>query len=63
MDIADDIAYATYDLEDALKAGFFSPLGVLGATRNQQLMQRISAKVWRTINERSDLISLDNPPT
>ncbi|HOF33760.1 MAG TPA: dNTP triphosphohydrolase [Spirochaetota bacterium] len=26
MDIADDIAYSTYDLEDALKAGFVNPL-------------------------------------
>src|SRR5262249_24174488 len=25
MDIADDIAYSTYDLEDTLKAGFFTP--------------------------------------
>jgi dGTPase len=26
MDIADDIAYSTYDLEDAFKAGFLNPL-------------------------------------
>ena len=31
MDIADDIAYSTYDLEDALKAGFLSPLDIFGA--------------------------------
>lgn len=29
MDIADDIAYSTYDLEDAFKAGFLSPLEML----------------------------------
>ena len=25
MDLADDIAYSTYDLEDAFKAGFVTP--------------------------------------
>ncbi len=29
MDLADDIAYSTYDLEDDFKAGFLSPLGLL----------------------------------
>ena len=29
MDIADDIAYSTYDLEDAFKAEFLCPLGIL----------------------------------
>lgn len=29
MDIADDIAYSTYDLEDAFKAGFLSPFECL----------------------------------
>ncbi len=28
MDIADDIAYSTYDLEDAFKGGFLSPMSV-----------------------------------
>lgn len=28
MDIADDIAYSTYDLEDSFKAGFLNPLDV-----------------------------------
>lgn len=29
MDLADDIAYSTYDLEDSLHANFVSPLGLL----------------------------------
>lgn len=29
MDLADDIAYSTYDLEDAFKAGFLTPLDIL----------------------------------
>ncbi len=29
MDLADDIAYSTYDLEDAFKAGFTTPLQVI----------------------------------
>jgi dGTPase len=29
MDIADDITYSTYDLEDAFKAGFISPVDML----------------------------------
>lgn len=29
MDIADDIAYSTYDLEDAFKGGFLTPLSII----------------------------------
>src|SRR5690606_27571553 len=29
MDIADDIAYSNYDLEDSFKAGFLSPMDLL----------------------------------
>ncbi|MBI5579220.1 MAG: dNTP triphosphohydrolase [Deltaproteobacteria bacterium] len=34
MDIADDIAYSTYDLEDAFKGGFLSPIKILNNTRD-----------------------------
>jgi dGTPase len=40
MDIADDIAYSTYDLEDAFKAGFLSPISMAGA--DNKLKQRIA---------------------
>lgn len=34
MDIADDIAYSTYDLEDSLHAGFVSPLSLADSLAN-----------------------------
>jgi dGTPase len=34
MDIADDIAYSTYDLEDAFKAGFLTPFQLLAAKKS-----------------------------
>jgi dGTPase len=46
MDTADDIAYSTYDLEDALKGGFVSPLRLLSIlTEDQPLLKRIKDKV------------------
>ena len=43
MDLADDIAYSTYDLEDALKAGFYTPLEMLAAT--DELLGSVASKV------------------
>lgn len=43
MDIADDIAYSTYDLEDSFKAGFLNPLEILGS--NVDLLSRVAEKV------------------
>jgi dGTPase len=40
MDIADDIAYSTYDLEDAFKAGFTSPVEMLAA--DNELLEDIA---------------------
>lgn len=39
MDVADDIAYCTYDLEDAFKAGFVTPLDILSS----------KAEIWKSI--------------
>jgi len=49
MDIADDIAYSTYDLEDSLKGGFITPLDILTPEKN--LLERISKKVTKNINK------------
>lgn len=39
MDIADDIAYSTYDLEDSLHAGFASPLSLASSLANNDVVQ------------------------
>lgn len=43
MDIADDIAYSTYDLEDSFKAGFLTPADMLAS--NDELLERVAHKV------------------
>jgi dGTPase len=43
MDIADDIAYSTFDLEDCFKAGFLSPATILSS--DTELLARVAAKV------------------
>ena len=43
MDIADDIAYSTYDVEDAFKAEFLSPYDMLAA--DQSIYEQISEKL------------------
>lgn len=43
MDLADDIAYSTYDLEDGLKAGFYSILDIIYAP--DSLREKIARKI------------------
>ncbi len=43
MDIADDIAYSTYDLEDAFKAGFLTPFQLLAA--KESILQDIAQAI------------------
>ena len=43
MDVADDIAYSVYDLEDALKAEFISFVDIFGA--NEALLDKVAGKV------------------
>jgi dGTPase len=45
MDLADDIAYSTYDLEDTFKAGFLGPLDLLAAS---ELYDVVAEKVARS---------------
>jgi dGTPase len=54
MDFADDIAYSTYDFEDAMKVGFTSLLDVLRLARQPELLRRIAIKVWKTVTGRKD---------
>lgn len=49
MDLADDIAYSTYDFEDALKAGFASPLDILQQlNRNAEIREAVAAKLFKS---------------
>jgi dGTPase len=48
MDLADDIAYSTYDLEDAMEAGFASPLNMLSEVgTNFKLREVIGKKMFK----------------
>jgi dGTPase len=51
MDIADDIAYSTYDLEDGLKAGFISPLDLLYPA--PELIKQVCLKVNSNLKKES----------
>lgn len=48
MDLADDIAYSTYDLEDSFKAGFLNPISVLSSP--DPLLHRVAQEVNRRIS-------------
>lgn len=45
MDIADDIAYSTYDFEDSMKAGFTSPLEVVSWASTPFYMAKLKEKI------------------
>jgi dGTPase len=49
MDLADDIAYSTYDLEDAFKARFLTPLSMLAA--DDRILDDIAATVSQRLRE------------
>jgi dGTPase len=48
MDLADDIAYSTYDLEDAFKAGLLTPLDLLSPS--VELAADVARRVERELN-------------
>ncbi len=47
MDVADDIAYSIYDLEDALKSGFQSILGLMNS--DNAVYERVAAKASKAM--------------
>lgn len=52
MDVADDIAYSTYDLEDSLKAEFTSPMLFFDAVTNSDIIRcRVIEKVNQALDE------------
>jgi dGTPase len=50
MDVADDIAYSTYDLEDGLKAGFYDPVQIVFA--EHRIIDSISKKISKVIGRK-----------
>jgi dGTPase len=48
MEIADDIAYSTYDLEDSFKAGFLEPIDLLCAS--PEVLENVAKKVNSNIS-------------
>lgn len=56
MDIADDIAYSTYDIEDAFKANFLTPYDILAA--NDDILETISSKLKRDF-EKDEKLKID----
>ena len=52
MDIADDIAYSTYDLEDAMKGGFTHPLQLrVKVVSNRRLLDKLIEKIKREVSD------------
>ncbi|WP_082605395.1 deoxyguanosinetriphosphate triphosphohydrolase family protein [Curvibacter sp. PAE-UM] len=49
MDIADDIAYSTYDLEDAMKGGFSHPMQLLAKVGDESLLTKLHEKVAKEV--------------
>ncbi len=49
MDLADDIAYSTFDLEDSLKVGFLTPASILSSS--ERLLSQVAKKVTETLDE------------
>ena len=56
MDLADDIAYSTYDLEDALKAGFVSPIRLISAISDEEIIESLKNKANTNGTEFVDII-------
>jgi dGTPase len=59
MDLADDIAYSTYDLEDAFKNGFLSPISMMSLDdyRKKKIAEDVSAKMQEEYGKDSGELS------
>jgi dGTPase len=53
MDIADDIAYSTYDLEDSLQSGFLSPLDIM--TADEEILENVAKKVFDGVDSEDEV--------
>jgi dGTPase len=53
MDIADDIAYSTYDLEDSFKAGFIRPIDIISACEEvrRNVIKKVHASTGTTLTD------------
>lgn len=60
MDIADDISYSTYDLEDAFKARFLTPFDCVGASDNlvEMIAKRINEKPSNSQSDKKTKLNL-----
>lgn len=59
MDIADDIAYSTYDLEDAMKAGFTTPLDMISRAHQNLFLSKLHEKIKPVIQDVTEQEILD----
>ena len=58
MDIADDIAYSVYDLEDSLKAGFLTPASILSS--DEKLLDKVVEKVNEELEDEKITITRED---
>ncbi len=56
MDVADDIAYSTYDIDDAFKGGFLTPIDVLSASA--ELLERVAERVCQRLKRNVSTIEV-----
>lgn len=57
MDIADDIAYSVYDLEDSLKAAFLTPAAIFASDEN--LLEQVVGKVNKSLRDIGETVTAD----
>lgn len=50
MDLADDIAYSTYDLEDSMKAGFLTPASIVASS--EDLLSQVAKKTSKALKRK-----------